>query len=178
MRRPPNCGRSDGGGTMHSVLFIYFLVLLSLSSNTEAQRQQRQSDLLNAYRVSLSTLTSPNTYYFLEFPISPDIIDTDYLSPKCGNDTPFSFMYKRGTDEHLSKLIVEFEGSSPNHGVSRSGSTTSTCEGRGQQLQVPWYESPKSQYNEANDDDPLLDIFPPLNSCTGIGSGFVKHGAE
>jgi hypothetical protein len=72
--------------------------------------------LLNAYNAPLSALTSPGNLYFLEFPFSSsngkdngDMNNNDFyvmekddtkeikLSPICGDGTPYSFVFRRGT---------------------------------------------------------------------------------
>jgi len=128
------------------------LLLLIASSASQAQSQLPSGTLLNAYHAPLSTLTAPHSHYFLDFPIPAD--DGGGFpknGPKCANGLPYSFLFRRGSDVHKNKLLVEFES------VSSSKS-------------APWALLQNGMYNN--------DIIPPLGSCRGISYGFMSRGAS
>jgi predicted RND superfamily exporter protein len=114
--------------------------------------------LLNANRAKLSAMTSPHNFYFLEFPV-PSGSNRNYGSPICGDGSPFSFAFRRGSDQHRNKLVVEFEGGPAcfNGGCCEEGAR-----------RTPWKNL--TTFNNLSDYP-----FPPLDSCPGVASGFAKE---
>jgi hypothetical protein len=193
------------------------LLLQQASANKPPQR------LLNAYHSPLSSLTSPHSYYFLEFPLSGDVgnndneviytnsIDSNSVasinktssstnSPMCADGSPYSFLFRRGSDKHLDKLIVEFEGgpacwdasdeSSTNgtnnndgglsfnpNGFNTDNSNTATNASKGCSCSAinnaSHQRSPWYEYQQQGLSDTV-----PLGSCTGVPEGFVSRGAK
>ena len=113
--------------------------------------------LLNAYAASLATLTAPRAHYFLEFPLPPeDPLDPGTpAAPRCEDGSAYSFLFRRGTDAHASKLLVEFAGP-------------------GEARAAPWRAFQRSRASSLFGD---LEEAPPLGSCTGVSSGFLALGA-
>ena len=158
-------------------------LLLLLLSMTSGEPVDGDKLLLNAYNSKLDALASPNNYYFFEFPIGEGYNDDyllldryEHLAPKCGNGSPYSFAFKRGTDEHVNKLIVELEGGpacwKENEADDLSTRTPGTC--CGFRRQAPWYDYLKNR----QPDVVSRNYFPPLGTCTGITSGFTKEAAD
>lgn len=125
---------------------------------------------MDARKVPLSALTAPGNFYFLEFPVNE--YDSQ-LNPICADGTPYSFAFRRGTDEHVSKLLIEFEGGSACWD-DNIGSSCCDVAGSTGRRHVPWLD-----YMSFFKRQVLLEkTFPELGSCKGVPSGFVSEGAE
>ncbi|KAL3919166.1 MAG: hypothetical protein SGILL_003889, partial [Bacillariaceae sp.] len=111
-------------------------------------------------------LTAPGNFYFLEFPLEES--DSSSSSPICGDGTPFSFAFRRGSDKHVSRLIVELEGGPACWG--QDATVGGSCCSSDAALQTPWH----SYYDNKRDDVHRAR----LESCTGVTPGFVKRGVE
>jgi len=143
------------------VRFIILVVAVLLSCTSKAQQlKSRKKQLLNAYHAPLSALTAPHQYYFLEFPLSnEDSIFEDSstdIGPRCNNGEPYSFLFRRGSNLHANKLLVEFEGESATASLS-----------------TPWYKFQSGQVTNIDG-----TFIPPLGTCTGLSQGFISIGAE
>ena len=158
------------------------LPFLSLYLSTIVKPQQftsaQERTLLNAYKTPLSLLTAPGNYYFLEFPLqSPDSNENDQgLQPICGNGSPYSFVYKRGTDEHISKLLIEFEGGEAcwEEGSCTCGSDAGSTDVLARNnRETPWY----NYLQNLEEGITAEGYFPTLDQCRGIESGFVQTGS-
>lgn len=152
----------------------------------ERNLQRRRNPLLRADTSPLSHLTNPHTHYFLEFPphdspggnnpLGASLIGAGgavgTTGPRCSDGSPYSFIFRRGTDPHLRKgkfsavctpssrhtgpnslylnfaVFVEFE--------SASGEDS-----------IPWKITPKTNVT-----------LPPLGSCRGMSYGFITLGAS
>ena len=151
----------------HWLQLPLLLLLLFALVSSNAQQQTKLKRLLNAYHSPLTALTAPHTYYFLEFPISSsseefdnnniNINSNNNKQPRCNNGRQYSFLFRRGTNEHVNKLLVEFEGEG-------SDNVTST----------PWYAFQSAGYPA----DKNGTFVPPLGTCTGLSQGFVTLGAR
>mmetsp|Transcript_25610 Transcript_25610/g.70502 ORF Transcript_25610/g.70502 Transcript_25610/m.70502 type:complete len:1784 (-) Transcript_25610:395-5746(-) len=126
--------------------------------------------LLDARRMPLSAMTAPGNFYFLEFPVNEN---DSKLNPICADGTPYSFAFRRGTDEHVSKFIIEFEGGPA---CWDDGSDSSCCSSAGAngRRQVPWLD----YMTFFNDQVVFRKTLPELGSCKGVSTGFVAEGAE
>jgi len=125
--------------------------------------------LLNARKASVEGLTTPGNFYFLEFPLDEE---SAKLSPICANGSPFGFAFRRGTDEHMSKLLIEFEGGS----ACWSDNSGDSCCNSGSNLrkQVPWHD-----YLDTFSRQVIFQkTFPELGTCSGISSGFLTEAAD
>jgi hypothetical protein len=186
----------------HDVFLLYcwwFVVVVCFLCSTlliEAAPSASVSDhnkLFNAYTAPLSVLSAPGNFYFLEFPTT----STSYggyesqLSPMCGDGSPYSFAFRRGTDEHISKLLIEFEngpacwadkdenGDGDDNGNccdafvededEDDGSMNMYRNRKRQTTQTPWHGYLKDWQNTVV----ARGTFPQLNTCTGVPSGFV-----
>lgn len=83
----------------------------------ERNLQRRRNPLLRADTSPLSHLTNPHTHYFLEFPphdspggnnpLGASLIGAEgavgTTGPRCSDGSPYSFIFRRGTDPHLRK---------------------------------------------------------------------------
>lgn len=147
-----------------SAYFSALAMLWFLSSSTATETRR----LLNAYRSNLSSLTAPNSFYFLEFPLD-DVLGykNNGVQPICGNGTPYSFMFRRGSDKHISKLLVEFEGGPACWG---EGSESCCDPNNPARLEAPWYGYLQKKEIEVI----KTGQFPSLSSCRGIPAGFAK----
>lgn len=157
--------------------------------------------LLNAYTAPLSRLSAPGNLYFLEFPTTSTSYtytgdDESQLSPMCGDGSPYSFAFRRGTDEHLSKLIIEFENGpacwADNDDDDDGESNGNCCDAfvedededdgsinmyrnrERQTMQTPWHGYLKNWQNTVV----ARGTFPQLNTCTGVPTGFVGMEAD
>ena len=149
------------------VLFLWISVFLC---STPIQDVEAKQKLMNANRVPLEALSTPGNFYLLEFPVNE--IDSE-LSPICADGTPFSFAFRRGTDEHLSKVIIEFEGG-PACWSSGSDGTCCDIKQSNARKQVPWYN-----YNDFFSDQVVFKkTMPELGSCRGVSSGFVTEASD
>jgi len=127
--------------------------------------------LLNGYnhfQVNVLESMVPHQSYFIEFPtgngykLPTNPIDgSQPLKPLCGDQSPFSFLFRKGSKEHYRKLIVEFEGGPAC--LNRGGG----CDLEGQQ--VPWHDYVQS-YNDSDD-----QALPRLGSCNGVVPGILNQ---
>ena len=94
------------------------------------------------------------------------------ISPICADGSPFSFAFRRGTDEHLSKVLIEFEGGP----ACWSDGSTSCCDVKPEDArkQVPWY----NYYDFFRNQIVFEKTFPEIGSCTGIASGFLTEAVD
>ena len=148
--------------------------LLLLSFKWAGAQFSSSERLLNAYNAPLSALTTPHTYYFLEFPIpgTAGSGNNYYEFPMCGDGSPYSFIFRRGTDAHLSKLIVEFEGGPAClNEDSQNDDEDSACINIGKR-QTPWHDYTLKQGSDISSSFKL----PSLGICTGVPSGFMRQG--
>ena len=108
----------------------------------------------------------PNHFYFFEFP-TDDALYGEHAA-MCADGSPFSFMFRRGSDQHLKKLIVEFEGGPAcwkSHEY-RKGAGGCKCDKYARS--TPWNEYVKKMV--------APDLASPrLDSCTGIGPEYMKY---
>lgn len=125
--------------------------------------------LLNANRVPLSALTAPGNFYFLEFPVNENDFE---LSPICADGTPYSFAFRRGTDEHVSKLLIEFEGG-PACWDDDSGDSCNIGDSN-LRKQVPWYD----YMDFFREQVVFKKTFPELGSCRGLSGGFLTEARD
>eukprot|EP00536_Pseudo-nitzschia_multiseries_P001619 jgi/Psemu1/317629/estExt_fgenesh1_pm.C_210005 len=125
--------------------------------------------LLDARRVPLSALTAPGNFYFLEFPVNEN---DSKLNPICADGTPYSFAFRRGSDEHVSKFVIEFEGGPAcwDDGVNSSCCSSAGANGR---RQVPW----RDYMTFFRDQVVFHKTLPELGTCKGLSTGFVSEGA-
>lgn len=154
------------GNSHHSCVALSFLLFLFSSF---AQVHAREP-LLNAYKSSLDMLTAPNTFYFLEFPPGINDVANETLQPICGNGSPYSFAFRRGTQKHLSKLIVEFEGGP----ACWKGDSGGGCACNGGARETPWNDYLRTTEKETTQ----TGLFPKLGSCTGLSPGFIRAGGS
>lgn len=152
------------------VLVTLAVMILCMSGASGKTNSTGPYNLLNAYGAPLFALTSPGNYYFLEFPLEEGNGDGG-VSPMCGDGTPFSFAFRRGTDQHLHKLLIEVEGGPACWG--QDSSDDGTCCSDSAILQTPWYGLHSQQ-----EEDATFDLFPRLDSCSGISKGFAQMGTS
>lgn len=73
----------------------------------ERNLQRRRNPLLRADTSPLEYLTNPHTHYFLEYPLGASLIGAGgavgTIGPRCSDGSPYSFIFRRGTDPHLRK---------------------------------------------------------------------------
>ena len=73
----------------------------------ERDLQRRRNPLLRADTSPLEYLTNPHTHYFLEFRLDDSkplgAGGTVETVPRCSDGSPYSFIFRRGTDPHLRK---------------------------------------------------------------------------
>jgi Patched family len=141
--------------------------LLAATASSESNATGSSYRLFNAYQAPLSALTSPGNLYFLEFPILGNGV-----SPMCGDGTPFSFAFRRGSDQHVSKLLIELEGGPACWGQDTS--SDGVCCSSDAALQTPWYHF----YTQQENSSLPIDKFPQLNTCAGITPGFAQMGSQ
>lgn len=117
--------------------------------------------LLNAYLTPPNSITDamlPDTFYFLEFPT--DVASEGKTLPMCADQSPYSFMFRRGK-KYTNKLIVEFEGGS----ACWEGSCS--CDATTHARTAPWHDYYSSTFQQM--------ALPWIGSCHGIIPGFVKE---
>mmetsp|Transcript_39832 Transcript_39832/g.46603 ORF Transcript_39832/g.46603 Transcript_39832/m.46603 type:complete len:712 (-) Transcript_39832:1-2136(-) len=162
---------------MRALPFLSLYLSIAVSPQHGASAQERT--LLNAYKTPLELLTAPGNYYFLEFPLHPDNENANEndqgLQPMCGNGSPYSFVFKRGTDAHVSKLLIEFEGG---EACWEEGSCTCDNPDSNDLLarnnrETPWY----NYLQNLEEGITAEGYFPTLDQCRGIESGFVQTGS-
>jgi hypothetical protein len=153
------------------IVVIFFLSLLLTDTGNrvfaegcndgDANTCTDGKSLLNAYAGEPPLLESmaPNKFYFFEFPV--DKPPFTQLKPMCADGSPYSFLFRRGTDEHATKLVVEFEGG-PACWDSQCG-----CEKHARR--TPWSDYLQN-FNLSSD-----AALPRLDICSGIVSDYVKH---
>jgi hypothetical protein len=153
---------------LNRLIPFYWVVLSLYNLSTYIVIATFGSKLLNANRVPLTALTAPGNFYFLEFPVNEN---DSQLSPICADGSPYSFAFRRGTDEHVSKLLIEFEGGPA---CWNNSSGASCCDGSNLRKQVPWFD-----YLDYFQDQVVFQrTFPELGSCRGIPSGFLAEAAD
>ena len=152
--------------------FGWVALFLSHLPNSSATISSNKAQLLNADRVPLQALTSPGHFYFLHFPVN----EKDPKSPMCSDGSPYSFAFRRGTDEHISKFLIEFEGGPA---CWKGGANQYSCvdfEGYSSDMrrQTPW-----NDYLDYFNQQVVLDkTFPELGSCRGVSSGFFSEASD
>ena len=150
-------------------LMQFYCVVLSLYNLLNSVVIAKVSpQLLNANRVPLTALTAPGSFYFLEFPVNEN---DSQLSPICADGSAYSFAFRRGTDEHASKLLIEFEGGPA---CWNNSSGASCCDSSNLKKQAPWHD----YMDYFNDQVVFQKTFPELGSCRGIPSGFLTEAAD
>eukprot|EP00569_Conticribra_weissflogii_P002690 CAMPEP_0171333544 /NCGR_PEP_ID=MMETSP0878-20121228/4072_1 /TAXON_ID=67004 /ORGANISM="Thalassiosira weissflogii, Strain CCMP1336" /LENGTH=2008 /DNA_ID=CAMNT_0011834491 /DNA_START=127 /DNA_END=6153 /DNA_ORIENTATION=- len=162
------------------ILLVHCFVLMLISPFhwVHAQSIPNNGRLLNAYNAPLTELTSPKTYYFLEFPLpgTPGGSSNAWEFPMCADESPFSFIFRRGTDAHLKKLIVEFEGGPAcTRDVDADSNTFCDCVSNGKR-RTDWYNYTLKQGTGVGSSSEYT--FPSLGICTGVPPGFIRQGEE
>jgi len=146
------------------------LAIYHLSTSGVLGRVLGEPGLLDANRVPLTALTSPGNFYFLEFPVD----ETDPKSPICADGSPYSFAFRRGSDEHMSKFLIEFEGGPACWSGGDGPLSCTNHEKSTMRRRTPW-----NGYLEYFATQVFFDkIFPDLGSCRGVPSGFVTEGSD
>lgn len=138
-----------------------------------SQAPPRLGALLNARRAPLSALSAPRHHYFLEFPLPDDDSvadgsanattagDPSVPRPRCEDGSAHGFLFRRGTNAHLNKLLVEFGGAS-------------------ERTAAPWGDWQarwRAGDNYVAAGGGALEM-PSLRSCKGFSPGFVEAGAD
>jgi predicted RND superfamily exporter protein len=151
---------------LNRLIYLYWIALSNISIQDAVAVPQK---LMNANRVPLEALSTPGNFYFLEFPVNE--IDSG-ISPICADGTPFSFAFRRGTDEHFTKLIIEFEGGPAcwDNGQNECCNVNES----GARKQVPWY----NYYDFFRDQVVFKKTMPELGSCKGVSSGFLTEASD
>eukprot|EP00588_Corethron_pennatum_P034447 CAMPEP_0194349088 /NCGR_PEP_ID=MMETSP0171-20130528/106891_1 /TAXON_ID=218684 /ORGANISM="Corethron pennatum, Strain L29A3" /LENGTH=1903 /DNA_ID=CAMNT_0039116497 /DNA_START=220 /DNA_END=5932 /DNA_ORIENTATION=+ len=147
----------------------WWIVCIYIASTSLVEASFLSRNLLNANTARLSALSSPGNFYFLEFPLED--YRSSQLSPICGDGSPYSFAFRRGSDEHISKLLIEFESGPAYWG---DGSSSCDVEGSIARKQTPWYDYLKN----FQDSVVATGIFPALGTCAGVSPGFIDVGIE
>lgn len=153
-----------------TTLLYWFVLSLYNLSNSIVIATSSTSNLLDANRVPLAALNSPGNFYFLEFPVNEN---DSKLSPICADGSPYSFAFRRGTDDDISKILIEFEGG-PACWNNSSGSSCCDIGGSSSRKQAPWYD----YLDYFSDQVVFQKTFPELGSCRGISSGFLTEAAD
>lgn len=145
--------------------FIFSIFILSTLNAVAVFAKPK---LLDANKVPLTALTAPGRFYFLEFPVKENGSE---LNPICADGSPYSFAFRRGTDEHVSKFVIEFEGG---HACWDDHPGSACCDSYGGKRHVPWHD----YMTYFRDQVVMQKTLPELGTCRGIPSGFLAEGAE
>ncbi len=156
-------------GTMQFTFLSWISILSYSVFVSSVSAGEKSTRLLNARRTPLQALSTPGNFYFLEYPVNE--IDST-LSPVCADGSPFSFAFRRGTDEHVSKLVIEFEGGPACWNDGLDG----CCDIDQSDLrkQVPWHD----YYNFFRNEIIFQRTLPEIGSCRGISSGFLTEAVD
>jgi len=154
---------------LNHLSLYWWIVCIYIASTSLVEASFSSPNLLNANTARLSALSSPGNFYFLEFPLED--YRSSQLSPICGDGSPYSFAFRRGSDEHISKLLIEFESGPAYWG---DGSSSCDVEGSIARKQTPWYDYLKN----FQDSVVATGIFPALGTCAGVPPGFIDVGIE
>eukprot|EP00526_Cylindrotheca_closterium_P004037 CAMPEP_0113611638 /NCGR_PEP_ID=MMETSP0017_2-20120614/5661_1 /TAXON_ID=2856 /ORGANISM="Cylindrotheca closterium" /LENGTH=1197 /DNA_ID=CAMNT_0000520595 /DNA_START=167 /DNA_END=3757 /DNA_ORIENTATION=- /assembly_acc=CAM_ASM_000147 len=143
------------------------ILLLTLSLVKAAADNNTNPKLLNAYRSapnSVETAMLPQRSYFFEFPLEDASFSAPRLAPLCSNRSPFSFLFKRGTNAHFRKILVELEGG--------PACFEADCGCDLHSRQTPW----KDYLNQYYDDTTTTakTASPNLGTCSGIVPEFME----
>jgi hypothetical protein len=155
---------------LNRVIRFYWVALSLYNLSTSVVVFAIRSKLLDANRVPLVALSAPGNFYFLEFPVNEN---DSKLSPICADGSAYSFAFRRGTDEHLSKLLIEFEGGPA---CWEDGLDSSCCDLGDDNLRekTPWYD-----YLDYFQQQVVFQkTFPELGSCRGVAGGFLNEAAD
>ena len=175
--RPPDCSSPLSSYLVLVVLLSFLTTLLVPVEARQSSSDNNDGQLLDATKSSIAAMSSPGNFYFLEFPLKGENDDdrsTDAymtLQPKCGDGSPYSFVFRRGSDRHVNKLIVELEGGPACWNPQNCGCSHQ----KDYKRQAPWYDYLQNKQEAVVE---AGGYFPPLNTCSGITSGFTKEGAK
>jgi hypothetical protein len=126
--------------------------------------------LLNAYLSASNSVMDamlPNNFYFFEFPTEEAYLSGANLPPMCADGSPYSFLFRRGSNEHYQKLMVELEGGPACWKTNGCG-----CDKHARN--PPWHDYKQTyllQESSAGGEKAL----PWIGSCHGVVPAFVQE---
>eukprot|EP00980_Cylindrotheca_fusiformis_P012176 scaffold2945_cov99-Cylindrotheca_fusiformis.AAC.5 len=149
-----------------SVIWVSFILFFLPSLFVQGNGSVEDGTLLDAYWTppnSVADAMVPGTDYFLEFPASSALYKNE-LAPMCADQSPYSFLFQRGSNSNYKKIIVEIEG-----GPACWEPGKCSCDTKTYTRQAPWqeYYSGMSRGQRKQ--------LPWIGSCNGISPAFVER---